>query len=78
MSNSSSDWGKLSDEYGAADKEVREAWAVVNREFGAIANGSSRENPTSEELDRLHAAKARRDDVDRRMGEFMRVCFGVS
>ena len=58
-------------------QRVNEAWAVVQRKFGAIAAGTSQENPTEAELDRLEKAKQRRDDVDRRMRQFMKERFGV-
>jgi hypothetical protein len=74
MSNSddaSSKWDDLCRELESAEDAYRVAFGPVNARFRAVGEGKSHINPTREELAQLEQAELRREDVKRRMKEFL-------
>jgi hypothetical protein len=57
------EWQNLCDKYIAINEEYVQASAVVTAKFAAIANGTSRENPTTEEMYRSDTAYENRREV---------------
>lgn len=72
MTNLDEEWQKLRDEHDAARDAYSNASKVVNSKFAAVAKGTSRTNPTEEELEKSEFAWKAWEDVRRRMQDFVK------
>lgn len=70
-------WAALCAEFEAAKEEEHQAWASVLAKFAAVAQGGQ-ENPPIADLDLWDEARARLDDVEKRMAAFIRECSTVT
>jgi hypothetical protein len=67
------EWQSLCKEFEAARKAFFRAFTPVNQKFTAIFQGTSRTNPSEEDLSEMEAAWERWQSVRRRMVEFVKV-----
>lgn len=66
-----SDWEKLCVEYKEADESIRQAFLVVNQGFADCYKGQGA-GPTGEAISNLEIAQKKRDDVERRMDQYIK------
>ncbi|MDE3023246.1 MAG: hypothetical protein KGI54_15590 [Pseudomonadota bacterium] len=71
------EWAELCDRYRLVNDEYQSCWIAVTNKFRSIANGTSHENPTDEELERCGKLHDERDALDRSMHLFMQKHFGT-
>lgn len=64
-------WEALCEEYEAAKAEDHRCFAKVNSAFAAVYAGKGA-NPSEEDMAAWDAARARLDDVKKRMDEFVK------
>jgi hypothetical protein len=69
-------WDELVARFHAAQDEANAAQAIINKKFAAIAAGTSRENPTTEELLNADVAFETVAQVRREMDGFIASHFG--
>jgi hypothetical protein len=70
--NLDEEWQKLCDENDAARDAYFNASKVVDSKFAAVVKGTSRTNPTEEELEKPEFAWKAWEDIRRRMQEFVK------
>ena len=70
MSNNYDEWQKLCEEYEAAREAHFKAYNVVKGKFVEIANGSSLNNPTKDEFDKLETTWSTWEKIKQRMSDF--------
>lgn len=63
-------WGALCDELRIAQAEDHEGWAKVTTAFAAVYAGKG-PNPAESDMDQWDAARARLEDIKKRMDEFV-------
>ena len=68
----SEEWKKLCEEHEAAKNAYLEAFYAINRKFMAIGQGTSRTNPSDDELLEFERAFQALEDVKNRMSEFVK------
>jgi phage-related protein len=66
------EWQKLCNEHTAARDAHFNAFAVVNQKFVAIGQGTSRTNPTNNELSEFEITWKAWEDVKNKMSEFVK------
>jgi hypothetical protein len=66
------EWDKLCQEFHEARDAQNAVLARVTAAFRAIAEGTSRQNPSDEDIAELEEAKERLDAVQNKMDKFVR------
>lgn len=66
------EWQKLCEEFEEGREANFQAFSVVNKKFAAIGQGTSRINPTDNELSEFERTRKVLEDVNRRMDEFVK------
>ncbi|MHB9072907.1 MAG: hypothetical protein ACYC6G_05230 [Desulfobaccales bacterium] len=67
------EWQKLCKEFETARDAHFRAFALVNQKFAAIFQGTSRINPSEDEMSESEEAWKRLQNVEKRMEEFVKV-----
>lgn len=65
------EWQKLCEEHEAARSAYLQAFAVVNYKFATISQGTSRANPTGNELSEFERTWQAWEDIKKRMDIFV-------
>ena len=72
---SANQWDELVKRLNAAQNEANSIQEMINKKFQAIASGTSRENPTMDELLNADVAYATVTQIRREMQDFIAVNF---